>query len=70
MKYYLCQKIENFPLYKMIPRSTKTVKIEESYECAKMMNQFSQLKYRGKGGMEKPHHKNALKAQSFMLADR
>jgi hypothetical protein len=27
---------ENFPLYKMIPKSSKTVKIEESYEFTKM----------------------------------
>jgi hypothetical protein len=36
MKQYLYKKIGNFLLYPNMPRLSKNIGIEESYECAKI----------------------------------
>jgi hypothetical protein len=69
MGYYLYQKIENFPLYQIIPRSRITVRIEGSYESAKMGHIGLQCSPQIQAKEGKGPHECALKAFP-LVADR
>jgi hypothetical protein len=69
IELYLYQKIGNFPLYPMIPKSSNLVGIEGKYECAKLAHSsYNVPYYKGtKVGRENIGGQYSLRASSIII---